>query len=285
MDIDSKTKKKILIADNSHTIRHLIKRYVDDKYEVVEAKNGKEIIAACNSQEICLALISMEYEDINGLEVAVKLREKFDNKTLPIILNTSNNKREDILKALGAGFSDYIVKPFPKELLVSKIQKLEREIPVRDVNLSRTISQIPFFHGVPEGQVAFAINTCAEILSLKKGDVICKQDDENHDVIVLLEGKCDVIFHNKKVSELEAIDTIGEMGFIEEKKRSATVLATGESKLIVFNKELFDNFLNEDRAISEIICKNIIRTLSDRIKRSNTLIEQLKIVAHQHLIY
>ncbi|MDP6626198.1 MAG: hypothetical protein QGG87_07145, partial [Nitrospinota bacterium] len=75
------------------------------------------------------------------------------------------------------------------------------------------------------------------------------------------------------------------MGFIEEKKRSATVTATKLSKVIVFKKKPFDEFLNEDRAISEIICKNVISTLSDRIKTSNSLIEQLKVLSHKHLTY
>ena len=285
LSMSGKERKKILVADNSHTIRLVIKKYLEDKYEVVEAENGKQTLLACDSQDIFLVLISFEFEDFNGFEIATKLRKKYDKKSLPILLNTSNNKREEILKGLDKGINDYIVKPFPKELLINKIHKLERQIPVRDVRLSETISKIPFFHGVPESQVAFAINTCAETLTKKRGDILCNEGDKNYDLYVLMEGKCDVLYNNKKVSGIEAVSTIGEMGFIEEKKRSATVTATKLSKVIVFKKKPFDEFLNEDRAISEIICKNVISTLSDRIKTSNSLIEQLKVLSHKHLTY
>ncbi len=281
----SKKRKKILVADNSHTIRLVIQKYLKDKYEVIEAENGKEAVALGGCEDIFMTLISYEFEDFNGYEIITKIRKKFDAKTLPIIFNTSHNKRGDILRALDAGANDYILKPFPKELLISKIHKLERSIPVRDIKQSQIIAKIPFFHGVPESQVAFAINTCSETIKMKRGEIICRQDDKNQDLFVLIEGKCDVIFNDKKVSEILAVDSIGEIGFLEGKNRSATVVATEVSKLIVFKKELFDEFLNEDRAISEIICKNVIHTLGERIKRSNSLIEQLKALAHEHLTY
>lgn len=283
--LSGKKRKKVLVADSSHTIRLVIQKYLEDKYEVIEAKNGKEAISLCGGKGIFMALISYEFEDLNGYKIISEIRKVSDPKTLPIIFNTSYNRREYIIKALDAGANDYVLKPFPKELLIGKIHKLERQIPVRDVKLSQTIAKIPFFHGVPESQVAFAINTCSEMLTKKRGEFICNQNDKNHDLFVLIQGKCDVIFNDKKVSEIVAVDSIGEIGFLEGKNRSATVMATEVSKLIVFKKELFDEFLNEDRAISEIICKNVIHTLGERIKRSNSLIEQLKLLAHEHLTY
>lgn len=282
MNDEGKKLKKILVADYSHTVKLVIKKYLEGKYEIIEAGNGKEAVSLCNYKDVFLALISLDFEDYNGYEIVKKVRKKCDAKALPIIFNTSHNKREDIIKALEAGFNDYILKPFPKELLISKIHKLERQIPVSDVKLSQAIAKIPFFHGVPESQVAYAINTCSETLKRKKGDIICRQGDKNHDLFVLMEGRCDVLYNDKKISEIMAVETIGEMGFIEEENRSATVVAIGESKLIAFKKELFDEFLNEDRGISEIICKNVIRTLIFRIKKSN--IEQLKILTHAHLL-
>lgn len=225
----------------------------------------------------------MALPDCNGFEVATQLRKKYSKKKLPIIINTSYNKHEDILKAMEVGINDYIVKPFPKELLLSKIHKLEREISGDNIKLSKEISKIPFFKGVPESQVAYALNTCSETIRKEKGDIICKQNEQNHDLSILMEGNCDVLFNNKKVSEIHAVDIIGEMGFLEEKGRSATVVATGPSKLIVFKKEPFENFLNDDRAISEIICKNVIHTLSERIKKSNEFIEKLTTLVYKPL--
>lgn len=301
----AESRKTILLADNSHTVRLVVKKNLQDNYEVIESKNGKEILELVEklipsdshttgedenkkqgdlsqkkdnlsgSKGLLLVIISMELPDYNGFEVATQLRKKYSKKKLPIIINTSYNKHEDILKAMEVGINDYIVKPFPKELLLSKIHKLEREISEDNIKLSEEISKIPFFKGVPESQVAYALNTCSETIRKEKGEIICKQNEQNHDLSILMEGKCDVLFNNRKVSEIHAVDIIGEMGFLEEKGRSATVVATDLSKLIVFKKEPFENFLNDDRAISEIICKNVIHTLSERIKKSNGVYREI----------
>lgn len=279
-------RKKILVTDNSHTIRLVIKKYLKDYYDVIEAENGKETFQLIKEhKDIFMIIVSMELSDYDGYEIASELRKEYNKESLPIILNTSHNKLEEIVKALEVGFNDYIVKPFHKELLLSKIHKLEREIPLHDIELSKTIAKIPFFKGVPDSQVAYAINCCSETKIFQDHENICIQNENEHDIFILMEGKCDVLYNQKKVSEIKPVDIIGEMGFLENKARSATVIATEPSKLIVFQKEPFYNFLNEDRAISEIICKNVIHTLSERLNKSNKLIGQLNRVAHEHLSY
>lgn len=301
-------RRKVLVADNFRSLRVMIKKFLGDNYHVIEARTGEEVISLVekylpysshshdepedkrtdsykihNYENIMIVFISIEFSDYSGFEVAAKLRKKYDKKFLPIILNTSNNKRENITRAMEVGINDYIIKPFPKELLISKIHRLEREIPLHNIKLSETISKIPFFHSVTKSQVAYALSTCSKIITKKKGEIVCTQDEENYDIFILMEGKCDVMYNDKIISTIEPIDTIGEIGFLEEQKRSATVIATEPSKLIVLKKEPFDNFLNEDRAVSEIICKNVIHTLSKRIKRSNMLVEQLKILTSEHI--
>lgn len=288
-------KNKVFIADDSQTVRTIVAKFLEKDHEVYEAANGRDLLSLIDehigpdgldsSIKLFVVLLSLELSDYTGIEVAAKLREKYNQKDLPIILNTSNNRREVILKALDVGINDYIVKPFPRELLISKIHKIEKEIPVHNLKLSQTISKIPFFYGVPESQVAYAINTCAETVEKEKGETVCEQGDNNYDLYILMKGKCEVLFNGKKVSEITPIDMIGEIGFMEEKDRSATVKAMVPSTVIVFEKKSFDDFLNEDRAISEIICKNIIRSLGARVKKTNKIIEDLKILSHQHLTY
>ncbi len=311
----NKKRPKILIADISHTVRLLIKRYLEDKYEVLEAETGAEVLStvaicqpcdshcitetpkgkeesilpeinpSCDAKDLEMVILCTEFADYSAFEITGKLRKKYHKKCLPIMLNTSNNKREIITKALESGINDFIVKPFPRELLLSKIHKLERDIPLHDIELSKIISTIPLFRNVPESQVAYALNTCSETVTKAKGEPICVQGDTNYDLFVLLEGQCEVLFQEKKVAEILPVDTIGEMGFIGEQMRSATVRAVKPSKVVVFKKDLFDSYLNEERAISETICKNIILSLNNRIKKSNEMVKKLKIMAEEYLSY
>lgn len=308
--------KKIIVADISHTVRLLIKKYLEGSYDALEAKSGQDIFSllaknhACDShclvaglgsgkgasalpernsscarKDVEMIILCMEFPDGTAFEIAEKIRKKFHAKCLPLLLNTSSNKREIINTALDSGINDFIVKPFPKESLLSKINRLKRDIPLQDLEQSELIAKIPTFRGVPPSQVAFALSACGKTIKKKKGEPICEEGEENFDLFILLEGKCNVLYQGKKVAEINPIDTIGEMGFIGEQKRSATVVAAEPSKVIVLKKDLFDEYLNEERAISETICKNIILSLNDRIKKSNDMVKKLKIMAEEYLSY
>ncbi len=283
--------KTILVADLSHTVRLLIKKILDGNYEILEAESGEEIFSMIakkqvpGSQEISMLILSLEFSDYHAFQISEKLRKNYSNERLPILLNTSNNKREIIIKALRHGINDFIMKPFPQELLLSKVRKLERKISLQDLERSQMIAKIPIFHGVPESQVAFILDTCSETVDKEKGEAICEENEENFDLFILMEGKCDVVHEERKVGEIKAVDTIGEMGFVGEQKRSASVVASEPSKVVILKKDLFDEYLYEERAILEIICRNIILSLNERIRKSNDMVKKLKIMAEEYLSY
>ena len=291
-DIDSSNHQNtIIIADNSATLRLIIKKVLEKDYHILEANSRSQIASLVNvtlsNQRSAgppdntgdgipaILIIGFELSGGVGLEIISKLRQKYSKQELPIILNTSNNRRENIKKAITAGINDYIVKPFPAELLVAKVRNLLTQAPQQSLELSEKIAKIPFFKDVPEHVVALALVNCATTKELDPGSVICNQGESNFDLFILMKGQCDVLYNDRKISEISPIETIGEMGFLENEDRSATVVTNQHSTLVTFDKEKFEYFLNEDRAVSEIICRNVIHTLSDRIKKSNELLEQL----------
>jgi DNA-binding response OmpR family regulator len=281
----------IIVADNSATLRFIIKKALEENHLVLEANDGDQIVSlvkmALSNQRsaasqgdtdqgnLVILIIGFELSGGLGTEFITRLRKQYSKQELPIILNTSDNRRENIQAAIAAGINDYIVKPFAAELLVAKIRNLSTPAPQHSLDLSLKVSQIPFFKDVPEHVVAQALSNCATTIELDAGDKVCKQGDNNFDLFILMEGECDVLYNDSKISEISPIETIGEMGFLENEKRSATVVANQPSSLVVFDKEKFEDFLNEDRAVSEIICKNVIHTLSERIKKSNQMLEIL----------
>jgi CheY-like chemotaxis protein len=238
---------------------------------------------SCGKKGLDVIVMGFELSDSTAPEITKAIRKKYHKLCLPIIISTSTNNRDTIISALDAGANDIIVKPFPKELLLSKIHKLDHAMSVENMQISEKVANIPFFHGVPVSQVSYLLHTCGELISRGVGEVVCKQDDENHDLFILLDGKCEVVYNGRKVGEISPIDTIGEMGFVAQSRRSATVVAAIPSKVFVLNKEKFDHYLNEERAISEMILRNIILSLNERIKKSNTMIHKLKAIADEYL--
>jgi CheY-like chemotaxis protein len=306
-------RKKVLIADISPTVRRLMHGFLKEEFLLVEAENGKELLAhldelhdcdshcvkglkskdthqvparndSCLKKDLDIIVMGYELSDCTALEITKDIRKRYHKLCLPIILSTSNNDRDTIIKALDTGVNDVIVKPFPRELLISKIRKQEHAMSAENMKLSETIADIPFFNGVPVSQVSYMLHTCGELKTLEKGDLVCLQNEDNHNLFILLDGKCEVVYNGRRVAEIEPVETVGEMGFVDDaSKRSATVAALVKSEVYVLNKEKMDLYLNEERAISETILKNIIFSLNSRIRKSNAMVNKLKVMAEEYL--
>ena len=119
-------KIKFLAVDDSPTMRRIVvntlKRIGYD--DVVEAANGKEALAKLYSEKIDMVITDWNMPEMNGLEFikAVKSDENFKN--LPILMITTRGVRDDIVEAMRAGISSYIVKPFSPQTLKSKIEAI-----------------------------------------------------------------------------------------------------------------------------------------------------------------
>lgn len=306
-------RKKILVADMSPTVRRLMYSFLKEDFLVVEAENGAEILTqlgklhdcdshcvrgakgkdaakaperneSCQAKGLDIIVMGHELGDVDATHVTKEIRKKYHKLCLPIILSTSTNDRDNIIKALDIGINDVIVKPFPRELLITKIRKQEHAMSAENMKLSEIIANIPFFHGVPVSQVSYLLHTCGETKTYEKGELVCQQNEDNHNLFILLDGKCDVIYNGRKVADIEPVETVGEMGFVDgASKRSATVSTSTDSEIYVLDKKKMDQYLNEERAISETILKNIILELNSRIRKSNAMVNKLKLMAEDYL--
>lgn len=80
----------------------------------------------------------------------------------------------------------------------------------------------------------------------KDGEVVFRQDDHSSALYYIISGKFDVIAYGKKVSTLTPADIfLGEMSFLLNNKRSATVVTRGKGVLIKISKEDFINSIKD----------------------------------------
>ena len=112
---------KILIVDDEPDIRDVLKLTLleaEEKYEVIEAKDGKEAIKIITSKPLDLVLLDYKIPKIDGREVCQRVKKDLLLSHLPIIMITGRGEVSDKVGGIDAGADDYIVKPFePKELL------------------------------------------------------------------------------------------------------------------------------------------------------------------------
>jgi len=114
---------KIMLVDDSRTIRNIQKNVLKqlEHTDVVEAADGVEALAAFNEQVPDLMFVDWNMPNMDGITLVHKIREV--NKTVPIIMCTTEAEKSRVLQAIKAGVNNYIVKPFTVESLAEKIQQ------------------------------------------------------------------------------------------------------------------------------------------------------------------
>ena len=115
--------KRILVvedhADNRQIIRDML---APTDYEITEAENGEEALAAIAKQRPDLILMDIQLPIIDGYAAARRIKADPALRTIPIIAVTSYalNGEERIARA--AGCDDYVPKPFSPRQLLPKIR-------------------------------------------------------------------------------------------------------------------------------------------------------------------
>jgi len=107
--------------DNMTLVRRVLR---SESYNLIEAQTGFQGINIAENQKIDVILLDINLPDIDGYEVAQRLRnsEKTNLSSVPIIAVTASAMRGDAIKILGAGFDYYITKPINMQELVEKIE-------------------------------------------------------------------------------------------------------------------------------------------------------------------
>ncbi len=119
-------KMRILIVDDFATMRRIIKNILKQLgfENIAEADDGKAALRVLESQSIDFIVSDWNMPNMTGLELlkAVRANEKF--KDIPFLMVTAEALKENIVEAVKAGVSNYIVKPFTAETLKGKIEKI-----------------------------------------------------------------------------------------------------------------------------------------------------------------
>ncbi len=111
----------ILLVDDSRTIRNIQKNVLKELgYENVwEAEDGVQALARLKEEIPDLMLVDWNMPNMDGITLIREVRKT--NKSLPIIMCTTESEKSRVLEAVKAGVNNYIVKPFTVDSLGEKI--------------------------------------------------------------------------------------------------------------------------------------------------------------------
>ena len=118
----------IMLVDDSRTIRNIQKRTLQQlgHTDIVEAEDGVQALAKFKVKAPDLMLIDWNMPNMDGITLIRKIRET--NKTVPMIMCTTEAEKSRILEAIQAGVNNYMVKPFTAESLGQKIDQTMAKI-------------------------------------------------------------------------------------------------------------------------------------------------------------
>jgi len=137
---------KFLVVDDAAFIRDLIKKTLRDNYPgatVHDANSASRAMAMCKSLRYDVILSDWEMPEMSGEEFLRWVREREGYAQTPFIMVSSRSEKDFIVKAIQAGVSDYIGKPFTPEELVAKINKQLKKVGHKTQSIDRS-PQNPF---------------------------------------------------------------------------------------------------------------------------------------------
>jgi CheY-like chemotaxis protein len=265
---------KILLADGKTSNIQLLKILLTHEgYAVCTTNTGEECISLAQSETPDLILLDALLPDMNGFDVAVKLKSDSATKDIPIIFLTAVNTPSDYIHAFNIGATDLLIKPFCKEelvlkitqaLLVSKLMRLGLELPkdfykdkkillVDDVWSNVFLNKILFSNEGYNVCTANSGTTCIEVAQKEKPNIILLDvmmpDISGFDAAFIM--KKDPVTFDIPILFLTALNTpadlvhglqVGASGFLVKPSSKEELLM--QVKKILAVDEMISRFLN-----------------------------------------
>ena len=117
----SEQETTILIVDDDEINRVVMGQQLEE-YNVVKCSNGLDALTLIDEEKPDLVLLDLMMPGLNGYDVCQKLRQKYNQIELPVILVTAKNHLEDLTQGFRTGANDYLAKPFHNEELRSRVE-------------------------------------------------------------------------------------------------------------------------------------------------------------------
>lgn len=121
---------KILVVDDFSTMRRIIKNLLRDLgyTNTTDADDGSTALPMLQSGNYEFLVTDWNMPGMTGIELLKAVRANPDLASLPVLMVTAEQKREQIIEAAQAGVNGYIVKPFTAVTLKEKIDKIFERI-------------------------------------------------------------------------------------------------------------------------------------------------------------
>ncbi len=113
---------RLLIVDDVADNRNVLaRRFQRRNFDIAEADGGRSALDMIERGVFDLVLLDIMMPDITGVEVLRRIRQKYSQSQLPVIMVTANSRSEDIVEALEIGANDYVTKPVDFAVALARV--------------------------------------------------------------------------------------------------------------------------------------------------------------------
>lgn len=120
------TSIKVLVVDDFATMRRIVKGILKQLGfgNIIEAEDGAAALSELKREKFGLIVSDWNMPNMTGLDLLKAVRGDGELKGIPFIMVTAEGQKENVIAAVKAGVSNYVVKPFTPETFGEKLQKV-----------------------------------------------------------------------------------------------------------------------------------------------------------------
>ena len=117
-------KKRILIVDDDIMTLKILKKYLEDTYDVVTENAGYRFVEKMGSYEADLILLDIEMPVVNGLQAFDELMGNPEVRDTPVVFLSGVANPNLVRELMAKGAAGYLVKTIPKGELLARLEKI-----------------------------------------------------------------------------------------------------------------------------------------------------------------
>jgi len=113
----------LLVVDDNSLNRDMLSRRLGSRgFRVEVAEDGHAALELVEKQEFDLVLLDVMMPGLSGIDVLKRVRERFSESDLPVVMATARDATEDVVEALQLGANDYVTKPLDFPVVLARVE-------------------------------------------------------------------------------------------------------------------------------------------------------------------
>lgn len=141
-------KHQLLIADDDRTLRLAVRgTFASEEFEIIEAADGAQAIALCERSLPDIILMDAMMPEVNGFDACQRIRQLPGGADVPILMVTSLEDEDAIVRAFTSGATDYLTKPIHFTVLKERVGRMIKanraELRARTLAFADSLTGLP----------------------------------------------------------------------------------------------------------------------------------------------